>query len=79
MIKLCGVISMQIQDQENTYANKGKKNVAVLQKKQKVVLRALGDVNINIQVPRDVSIGKVATAAAGIEKKDSLNRAPLRR
>lgn len=72
-------MSIQIQDQENTYANKGKSNVTVPQKRQNAVLRALGDVNINIQVPRDVSIGKVATAAADIEKKASLNRAPLRR
>lgn len=70
---------IQIQDQENAYANKGKKNVVMPQKRQNVVLRALGDVNINIQVPCDVPVGKVATAAAEIEKKASLNRAPLRR
>lgn len=71
--------SIQIQDQENAYANRGKNNVAVPQKKQNAVLRPLGDVNINIQVPRDAPTGKVATAAAEIEKKASLNRVPHRR
>lgn len=71
--------SVQIQDQENAYANRGKNNVVVPQKKQNAVLRPLGDVNINIQAPRDGPTGKVATAAAEIEKKASLNRAPHRR
>lgn len=69
---------MQIQDQENTHVNKGKNNVVAPQKRRNLIIRALGDVDINIEVSRDVHVGKVATAAAEIDKA-SQNRAPLRR
>lgn len=70
---------MQIQDQENIYAIKGKANVAVPTKKQGLAVRgALGDINTNVQTHREI-VGKVAVAAAEFEKKASLNRASVRR
>lgn len=60
---------MQIEDQENVHAHKAKRNFAVPQKRQNIGLRELGVVNTNIQVPRNVPIGKVASAAAEIENK----------
>lgn len=72
---------MQIQDQENVYAIKGKgTNLSVPVKRQGLAVRgALGDVNTNVQAQRDVNIGKVAVAAAEYEKKATLSRAAIRR
>lgn len=69
---------MQIQDQENVHAIKSKSNVTVPTKRQGVGIRALGEVNSNIQGLRDVPVGKVVAATAEIEKK-AVNRAALRR
>lgn len=72
---------IQIQDQENVYANKGKgTNLSIPVKRQGLAVRgALGDVNTNVQAQRDVNIGKVAVAAAEYEKKATLSRAAIRR
>ncbi|XP_041975405.1 G2/mitotic-specific cyclin-B2 isoform X2 [Aricia agestis] len=62
-----------IQDQENIYANK--KVVVVPSKRQGLTVRgALGELNTNIQLNREVNIGKVAVTAAEYEKKASINR-----
>ncbi|CAB3240520.1 unnamed protein product [Arctia plantaginis] len=69
---------VQIQDQENIYAIKGKSNVSIPTKKQGLAVRgALGDINTNVQTQREI-VGKVAVAAAEFEKKASLNRAAVR-
>ncbi|XP_011556113.3 G2/mitotic-specific cyclin-B [Plutella xylostella] len=68
--------TVQIQDQENIYANKGKSNLALPVKKQGLSVRgALGEVNSNVQAQRDVAVGKVAYATAEFEKKATLTRA----
>lgn len=73
-------MQMQIQDQENVYAIKGKTGMALPVKRQGLTVRgALGDLNSNVQAQRDIHVGKVAVAAAEFEKKASLNRANLRR
>lgn len=64
---------MRIQDQENIYVNKKKINVNVPTKRQGLTVRgALGEINANVQINREV-IGKVAVAAAEFEKKVSVN------
>lgn len=48
-------------------------------KRQDLAVRgALGDLNTNVQVQREL-VGKVAVAAAEFEKKASQNRGALRR
>ncbi|XP_047526984.1 G2/mitotic-specific cyclin-B [Vanessa atalanta] len=59
---------VQIQDQENVYSKKI--NVVIPTKRQGLAVRgALGELNTNVQVQRDVNVGKVAVAAAEFEKK----------
>lgn len=71
---------MQIQDQENVFAIKGKSGMALPAKRQGLTMRgALGDLNSNVQAQRDVNVGKVAVAAAEFEKKASLSRASAKR
>lgn len=70
---------MQIQDQENVYAVKGKGNLALPAKKQGLGTRgALGDINTNVQIHREVNIGKVACTTAEFEKKATLNRGAIK-
>ncbi|KAL0851269.1 hypothetical protein ABMA28_007104 [Loxostege sticticalis] len=67
---------MQMQDQENVYALKGKSGMALPAKRQGLTMRgALGDLNSNVQAQRDIHVGKVAVATAEYEKKASLSRA----
>lgn len=69
---------VQIQDQENIYALKGKANVAIPTKKQGLAVRGvLGDIKTNVITQREI-VGKVAVAAAEFEKKATLNRASVR-
>lgn len=70
---------MQVQDQENVYAIKGKMGMALPVKRQGSVRGALGDLNSNVQAQREIHVGKVAVATAEFEKKASLNRGNLRR
>lgn len=71
---------MQMQDQENVYALKGKSGMALPAKRQGLTMRgALGDLNSNVQAQRDIHVGKVAVATAEYEKKASLSRANNKR
>ncbi|XP_028156235.1 G2/mitotic-specific cyclin-B [Ostrinia nubilalis] len=66
---------MQIHDQENVFAVKGKSGMALPAKRQGLTMRgALGDINSNVQAQRDIHVGKVAVATAEYEKKTSLCR-----
>lgn len=68
----------QIQDQENLHVIKGKVNSVLPARRQGLSARgALGDLNTNVQVQREI-VGKVAVAAAEFEKKATLNRTAVK-
>lgn len=68
-----------LHDQENANVFKGKGNAILPIKRQGLSARgALGDLNTNAQVQRDITIGKVAVATAEYEKKATLNRATVK-
>ncbi|XP_072944524.1 G2/mitotic-specific cyclin-B [Epargyreus clarus] len=71
--------TVQIQDQENVYVSKGKINLLLPSKRQGLTVRgALGELNTNVQAPRDINIGKVAVATAEFEKKATVTRGVLK-
>lgn len=70
---------MQIHDQENVYAAKGKSNIALPTKRVGLTVRgALGEVNSNVLIQREITANKVAIATAEFEKKATLNRGAAR-
>lgn len=68
--------SFQVQnhDQENFYATK-KVNLLIPSKRQGLSVRgALGEINTNVEIHREVNVGKGTNASAELEKKLMVKR-----